>query len=120
MQLLRSIGAVISGYLVIALSAFLFFALSGQAPHAKASPSMMTLSILVGVIAAFAGGFLAARLAGRKPLAHGVAVAVVLAIGASVSLASTLGHGAIWSQVSALLLMAPVAVLGGWARARRA
>jgi hypothetical protein len=119
MKILRSIGAVVAGYLLFAVSAFLFFRLSGQAPHAAAPPSIMAGSIVVGVVAAFAGGFVAAQLAGRRPLAHGIAVAAVLALGAIASLASTVGHGAIWSQVAALVLMAPAAVLGGWARARR-
>lgn len=119
MQTLRSIGSVIAGYLLFAVSAFLFFQLSGQRPHSAAAPAVMAASILVGVIAAFAGGFLAARLAGRKPLLHGVAVAIVLAAGATASLASTIGHGAIWSQVAALVLMAPAAALGGRARAGR-
>lgn len=120
MQTLRSIGSVVLGYLLFALSALLFFQLSGQRPHAAASPSIMAASVLVGVIAAFAGGFLAARLAGRKPVVHGAAVAAILAVGAIVSLVSTLGHGAIWSQVAALALMAPSAVLGAWTCARRA
>ena len=120
MKLLRSIGSVVVGYLLFAVSAFLFFQLSGQPAHAAAPPSIMVASILVGIVAAFAGGFVAAQLAGRKPLAHGVAVAVVLAAGAIASLASTVGHGAIWSQVAALLLMAPSAAFGGWVRARRA
>ena len=47
-------------------------------------------------------------------------LAVVLAAGATASLASTIGHGAIWSQVAALVLMAPAAALGGWACARQA
>ena len=77
-------------------------------------------SIFVGVLFAFIGGYLAATLAGRKPAAHGFAVAVILALGAAASLASTIGHGAIWSQVAALVLMAPSAALGGLVRARRA
>ena len=52
--------------------------------------------------------------------AHAVAMAVVLAAGAAASLAATLGHGAVWSQVAALVLMAPSAVLGGWWRTRAA
>jgi putative membrane protein (TIGR04086 family) len=120
MQILRSIGSVVLGYLLFAMPAFLFFQLSGQPAHAIAPPSVMIASILVGILAAFVGGFVAAHLAGRKPLAHGLAVAAVLAAGAIASLASTIGHGAIWSQVAALALMAPSAALGGWARARRA
>ena len=120
MQALRSVGCVILGYLVFAVSAFAFFQISGHAPHAPAPLPIMLGSILVGVLFAFIGGYLAATLAGRKPAAHGVAVAGILALGAAVSLASTIGHGAIWSQVAALVLMAPSAALGGLVRARRA
>ena len=119
-QALRSVGSVILGYLVFAVSAFAFFQISGQAPHASAPLSIMLGSILVGVVFAFIGGYLAAALAGRKPAAHGLAVAVILALGATVSLASTIGHGAIWSQFAALVLMAPSAAVGGLVRARRA
>ena len=119
MQALRSIGSVFLGYLVFALSAFAFFQMSGQAPHAPAPLPVMLGSTLVGVVFALIGGYLAAALAGRRPAAHGYAVAVILALGAVVSLASTIGHGAIWSQLAALVFMAPSAAAGGWIRARR-
>lgn len=119
LTLLRSVAAVAAGYLVFALSAFALFQLTGQAPHGAAPASFMAVSILSGVVFAFVGGWLAAVIAGRRPVAHGIAVAIVLALGAAVSLAMTIGHGAIWSQLAALLLMAPSAALGGWARARR-
>jgi hypothetical protein len=120
MNILRSVGAVVAGYVLFAVSAFLFFQLSGQPPRAAAPPAIMAGSIAVGLAGALAGGYVAALLAGRRPLAHGVAVAAVLALGAIVSLASTIGHGAIWSQVAALVAMAPAAALGGWLRARQA
>lgn len=119
MKILRSVGAVVCGYLLFAFSAFAFFQMSGQAPHQEAPTAVMFGSIATGTIAAFLGGYAAAWLAGRRPFAHGVAVALVLALGATASLVSTLGHGAIWSQVAALVLMAPSAVLGGWVRARQ-
>ncbi len=116
---LRSVVAVVVGYIIFAVSAFAVFYLSGQKAHAVATPSFMLLSIACGVAFAMVGGYVAGWLAGRKPFAHGVAMALLLALGAAVSLASTLGHGAIWSQVGALALMAPAAALGGWIRARR-
>ena len=81
---------------------------------------VMVESIAFGVAFALLGGYVAAWLAQRRPVAHGAGVAAVLAIGAAVSLFSTLGKGAIWSQVAALVLMAPCAVLGGWLRLRQA
>jgi len=80
----------------------------------------MLQSILIGMVFALLGGYVAAWLAQRRPIAHGAAVAAVLAIGAAISLLSTLGKGAIWSQAAALVLMAPCAVLGGWLRLRQA
>lgn len=118
LAVLRSIVAVIVGYIVFAASAFAVFQLSGQAAHAAASTSFMVISIVSGMLFALAGGYVAGWLAGRRPFAHGVAMAALLATGAAVSLASTLGHGAIWSQVAALVLMAPSAAMGGWLRER--
>ncbi len=116
---LRSIVAVVVGYIVFAASAFAVFQLSGQAAHADASVAFMAASIASGVLFALAGGYVAGWLAGRRPFAHGVAMAALLATGAAVSLVSTLGHGSIWSQVAALALMAPAAMLGAWLRERR-
>jgi hypothetical protein len=61
----------------------------------------------------------AAWLAGRRPVAHAVATAIVLAVGAGASLVATLGHGAIWTQVAALACMAPAVVVGGWLRSKQ-
>jgi len=116
--LLRSVIAVLVGYIVFAASAYAVFRLSGQAAHAEASAPFMLVSIASGIVFALAGGYVAAWIAGRHPRVHGMAVAALLALGAAVSLVSTLGRGSIWSQVAALTLMAPSAALGGWLRAR--
>jgi hypothetical protein len=118
-SLLRSVGAVIVGYLLFAIPAYAYFQITGQAPHQDAPPAVMLASAAVGVAAACLGGYTAAALAGRRPSTHGVAVALVIAVGAIASLVSTLGHGAIWSQLSALILMAPSAAIGGAIRARQ-
>ena len=115
----RSVLAVAVGYFIFALSAFAFFQISGQPPHQAAPMPIMLASIAVGMIFALLGGYVAAWIARRRPLAHGVAVAVVLALGATISLVSTFGKGAVWSQVTALVLMAPCAALGGWLRLRQ-
>ena len=120
MPTFRSIGSLFVGYLIFALSAIAAFQISGQVPHAEVTPGVMATTILVGGIAAFCGGYVTAQLAGRKRLAHGIALAVLIALGAASSLWHTLGHGQIWSQLAALVVMAPSAALGGLARAKRA
>ena len=120
MNIAKSILAVVVGYLIFAVSAFAFFQISGQPPHQAAPLPIMLESIAFGMVFALLGGYVAAWLAQRRPVAHGAGVAAVLAIGAAVSLLNTLGKGAVWSQVAALALMAPCALLGGWLRLRRA
>ena len=119
MSIVRSILAVIVGYLIFAVSAFAFFKISGQPPHEVAPLSIMLESTAVGMLFALCGGYIAGWLAGRRPVVHGMAVAAVLAVGAAVSLLSTLGKGAIWTQITALIFMAPCAAIGGWLRLRR-
>jgi hypothetical protein len=109
--------AVVVGYAVFAASSDAVFRFTGHEPHEAASPLFKMASIAAGVIFAFIGGYIAGWIGKRHTLAHGVAVAVLIALGAGMSLASTLGHGAIWTQVAALTLMVPSAVLGGWLRA---
>ena len=118
LALLRSIVAVVIGYALFAVTSFALFRVTGHDPHAPASVAFMLVTVVEGIVFASAGGYIAAWIAGRKPVAHAVAVALLLAIGAAASLAATLGHGAVWTQVAALAFMAPSAVLGGWWRAR--
>jgi len=117
-SLLRSIVAVILGYAVFAVSSGAIFLLSGHPAHAPASMAFMLMTIVAGIVFAAVGGYVAGWLAGRRPVTHALAVGVLLAVGAAVSLAMTLGHGAVWTQIAALLLMAPSAVAGGWWRAQ--
>jgi hypothetical protein len=116
--LLRSILSVILGYAVFAASGFALFQVTGQPPHGETSLLFLLGFIAYGVAFALLGGYLSAWLAGRRPLTHGAAVALVLAAGATASLVATLGKGAIWTQVFAITLMAPAAAAGGWLRRR--
>ncbi len=113
--MLRTIGAVIIGWLIFAVSATLLFRLSGQEPHAPATAKFMIGSIIYGVGFGFLGGWVAASLAKRRGAA--LAVGIIIALGALVSLVAQ-PTAARWSPISALVLMAPAAALGGIARSR--
>jgi hypothetical protein len=119
MRILRSIAAVLVGYLVFALSAVAFFKLAGRAPHSVQPAWFMVASALYGMFFAALGGWVAARVAPSRPVGHAIAMALVLALGAAVSLVMSPGVRATWSQWSALLLMAPSAWLGGRLAASR-
>ena len=116
----RSICAVILGYAIFAGSGVALFQLTGQPPHGEASLRFKLGSVAYGVGFALLAGYVGALVGGRRPLGHAVAVAGLLALGASASLVATIGRGFIWSQVCALVFMAPAAVAGGWVRGRGA
>ena len=75
-------------------------------------------SAAYGAAFAAAGGYLAARLAPRRPLAHAAILAALLAAGALAAIAAERSAGSIWSQLLVLLLMAPAALGGGYLRVR--
>jgi multisubunit Na+/H+ antiporter MnhE subunit len=110
--MLRSIGAVAAGYFIFASSGLLLFQLSGQDPHASAPLTFKIATIIWGCVFALVAGWLTARIAPRRPATHAAIVAALIATGAVVSIVAS-PAGAIWSQVSALVLMAPCAWLGG-------
>lgn len=111
MTVLRSILAVIAGYLIFALSAVLLFHLSGKDPHAPQSVPFMIFAIVYGMCFALLGGVASIRIARMRPVMHAALVAGLIALGATVSLVASPGAGATWSQWGALLLMAPCALL---------
>jgi hypothetical protein len=116
--MLRSIGAVISGWLFFAIATGALFAVTGRKPHDPQDAPFVVLSIVYGAIFACLGGFLAATIGGRAPVRHGAAMAVLLT---AIALASALSdrRGNPWSQAGAILIMAPAAWLGGVLRSRR-
>src|SRR4051812_13012318 len=119
MKLLRSVFAVISGYLVFAVSAVLLFQVSGAAPHAQQSVAFMRFTVAYGMMFAAVGGSLAVRIAASRPMLHAGFVAGLIALGAAISLIASPGAGSTWSQWTAILLMAPCAILGPLVAGRR-
>ncbi len=118
MRAIRSVAAVIAGYLTFGVLSALLFYLSGQDPHATAGPTFKATAIVLGIAFAALGGIVAARIAARRPVAHAVVVGALMAAGAAISWRYA-GDPDPWSQQAALLLMSPAAALGGWLVGRR-
>jgi multisubunit Na+/H+ antiporter MnhC subunit len=118
MAIIRSIFAAILGYVVFAASAVLLFQVTGHRPHTAAPLPFMAGTVAYGMLFAALGGWVAAWIAARRPVAHGVALTALIATGAVVSLVFS-SAAATWSQWSALFLMAPVAIAGSYWRSRR-
>ena len=121
----RSIVAIIAGFvatvaLSVACDALVRMAAPGAfgADGRAASPAMMAFGVLYTLLAATAGGFIAAWIARRGEILHALvlgtlgAVATLLIIVAAPAAQRTIGM-----FVSAMLVI-PATVLGGWLRAR--
>jgi hypothetical protein len=116
MPLLRSVIAVVVGYLVFAASAVALFQVSGHDPHSSDSIGFMVLGIFWGFFFATLAGFVAARIGGRYEIEHSLAVASLIAAAGAASLLMRDSLGVIWTQLAALLVMAPSAMAGGYLR----
>ncbi len=116
---MRGVLAVVSGYLIFAGSAVLFFRLANVDPHSPAAIGFKMLTIAYGLAFALLGGFVAGKIARRTDLLWGIVLALEIALGATVSIIARPGAGALWTQTAALLLFAPASVVGDWIRIRR-
>lgn len=103
---------MVAGYVVFALSAVLIFQLTGRDPHADAPLTFKIATVVWGAVFALVAGFLAGHVSVRRPSAHAAGVAAVIAAGAIVSMLAD-PSGARWSQLAAVVVMAPCAWLGG-------
>jgi hypothetical protein len=115
---MRAFLAVVAGYLIFAGSAVLLFRLTKVDPHSPAAVGFELLTIVYGVAFALLGGFVTSKIARRTDLNCGIALAFLIALGATVSMIARPGAGALWTQTAALLLFAPASLAGDWIRRR--
>jgi hypothetical protein len=112
---MRTAAAVVIGYVIFSISAVALFQLTHQPPHAATSAGFAFVATVYGMVFAAVAGIVAQRVAHRMDLLAPVCVALVIALGATVSLVATWREAAHWSQWTAISLMAPSAALGGLA-----
>lgn len=130
--MLKSVGAVLAGFLaatVLVMAATLvatslMLPPSGPGMMPEPTPTYLAVNLAYSVGAAVAGGWLAARLAGRAPLGHGMALGTILLVLGLVAAAlpsdGTKGSQPGWYLYAVALLGWIGATAGGMLRARAA
>ncbi len=124
LRALRSVGAVVAGYLVIAIGTTLTLEiwLDGVGYH-ESPPSELALATFGAVLSGLAGGLTAAWVGGRRPLLHAVGVLVPLTIDTTWVVTSGISHDPVWFDLGGGLTLMATAILGGYLverhRARR-
>jgi hypothetical protein len=103
----------VAGYLISAVSSILYFVLLKISPEQKASGKVMVLTALYGMAFAALGSLVGARFWRPQALGIGAAIAATIAIVALWS-ASETPNAEHWTQIVAVLLMAPAAQFGAF------
>jgi len=101
------------GYLISAVTSILYFVLLKISPEQAASTKVMVLTALYGMAFAALGSFVGARFWRPQALGIGAAIAATIAVVALWS-ASETPNAEHWTQIVAVLLMAPAAQFGAF------
>ena len=118
MERFRSIVAVALGFAVFVIGSFMPRSAVSDHPSVPPTLGLAAGAIAYGAVFGALAGLTAASVAGRRPLAHSVVVAGLIALAALIHPWLEPGVNPRWLDLSALLIMAPAAVLAGWARSR--
>jgi hypothetical protein len=114
--MIRNILSVIVGYLIFAVSSVLLFTLTSHKPHGDASTTFKIATIIYGVFFSVIAGFVVQLIAKQKTLTLNYILALVIFLFAAISLITATGTH--WTQLFAMLIFAPVSVLGGYIKNR--
>jgi hypothetical protein len=114
---LRSVAAVVGGYLTVALGTILTFnVLVGQLT-VDSGPLQLVLGTIGAALSGLAGGLAAGIVAPRFPFAHAAGVLILLIIDTASVVAK--GPGPIWFDLAGSSVLAITVLLGGWIVASR-
>jgi hypothetical protein len=108
----RKILSVIAGYALFAISSVLLFIITSHDPHRDASLLFKLVTIIYGVFFSVLSGFVLQSIALQKKLTLNFILAVVIFLLASISLLTS--KGSHWTQLFAMLIFAPISILGGY------
>lgn len=123
--MLRSILAVLGGFATMAIVVMATTALAAAtllpggmralaAPGAPLPRRYLTANVACSALAALFGGLVTARIAAGRPLAHGVALALLMAAMAVFSARQAGDHQPRWYRILLGTLMPAVAVAGAY------
>jgi hypothetical protein len=115
---LRSVVAVVGGYLIVAAGTILTFnVLVGQVT-VDSNPRQMILGTIGAVFAGIAGGVVAGIVAPGFPFGH--AAAVLLFLGIDTASVLVKGTGPAWFDLAGSGILAMSVLFGGWIVAKTA
>ena len=119
---LRSFFAVVFGYIVmiVVVIPLTLIAVKAFGVHSgHPTPGYLVYNIASTFVAAFAGGWVAGRIAPSRPVVHGIVLAVLVVFMAWLSYRRYTGLQPLWYQEMLIVAPAALAILGAWVAGRR-
>jgi len=120
-QALRSVLAIIGGFASMAVIVMVCTVVSMKALNLKSgqpTPVYLGINVAYSLLAALLGGFIAAKIAGKSPLAHGIALAALMLVLSALSFKTSAG-GQPFAYRIFLVIGPPLAAIAGAELARR-
>lgn len=117
--MLRSIGAVAAGYLLIAAAIIILFAVSFPDPLATPSQGFMLFSLAYGFVFGILGGYVCGVIAQRSEIKHAAVIAGIGILVGILLMAFASGKEPMWYQLANMVILTAAVLLGGWLRARQ-
>ena len=114
---LRSVIAVIAGFLTLNFIVIVLTLIAVSTMHLKSghpTPAYLVLNVVYSFFAAAAAGFVAALIAGRKPLQHAASLAAIMLAFGIFSYYKYAGTQPLWYQLM-MMIVPPLCVLAGGA-----
>ena len=109
--MIRKILAVIVGYAIFVITSLLLFKISGQKPHADAANFFIICSAIYGALFSIIAGYATNLISKSSTLNVNYILALLIAGFASFSLFKSEGNH--WTQILAIVIFAPISILGG-------
>ena len=119
---LRSVFAVVFGYIVmiVVVIPLTLIAVKAFGVHSgHPTPGYLVYNIASTFVAAFAGGWVAGRIAPSRPVVHGIVLAGLVVFMAWLSYRRYTGLQPLWYQEMLIVAPAALAILGAWVAGRR-
>lgn len=110
-KMIRKILGVIIGYATFVATSLALFKLSGQDPHGQATTNFQILTAIYGTVFSFLSGIVLQLIAKTKNLNLNYILAFIIAGFATFSLIKSNGNH--WTHLLAIIIFAPVSILGG-------
>lgn len=119
---MRSVIAVVTGYVVITLSLFALFAVwFVDAPVGEVNPSWTFIAVAVvwGFFSAMLGGYLTGKVARRRPFEHAAGLALLSGLIGVASMVASFGEEPVGFQLANLVILMAGCLAGGFLRVAR-